>query len=74
MLFILLINIFLCHEHLLRLATDFYTEDLIMEQNYNYEEELMIKIAWYYYIENLTQLKICCRFAIFINPLAIMQF
>ena len=29
-----------------------------MEQNYNYEEELMIKIAWYYYIENLTQQEI----------------
>ena len=24
-----------------------------MDSNYNYEEELMIKIAWYYYIENL---------------------
>lgn len=29
-----------------------------MEQSYNYEEELMIKIAWYYYIENLTQQEI----------------
>lgn len=29
-----------------------------MEQNYSYEEELMIKIAWYYYIENLTQQEI----------------
>lgn len=28
-----------------------------MDSNYNYEEELMIKIAWYYYIENLTQQK-----------------
>lgn len=29
-----------------------------MDSNYNYEEELMIKIAWYYYIENLTQQEI----------------
>jgi len=29
-----------------------------MDSTYNYEEELMIKIAWYYYIENLTQQEI----------------
>ena len=29
-----------------------------MDSNYNYEEEHMIKIAWYYYIENLTQQEI----------------
>ena len=29
-----------------------------MDSNYNYEEELMIKIAWYYYIENLTEQEI----------------
>lgn len=32
--------------------------ELNMDSNYNYEEELMIKIAWYYYIENLTQQEI----------------
>jgi DNA-binding transcriptional regulator LsrR (DeoR family) len=29
-----------------------------MDTNYDYEEELMIKIVWYYYIENLTQKEI----------------
>jgi DNA-binding transcriptional regulator LsrR (DeoR family) len=29
-----------------------------MATNYDYEEELMIKIVWYYYIENLTQKEI----------------
>ena len=29
-----------------------------MDSNYKYEEELMTKIAWYYYIENLTQQEI----------------
>ena len=37
-------------EHLCRVA--------MADTNYDYDEELMIKIAWFYYIENLTQQEI----------------